>query len=100
MNSPDQTRKARDLLTPEEYGQVLRRARLAAGFEVAADAARQAGITRHQLSRLESGDRIASWPTLHQLVMTLGLDPKLLFPKPKPKPKPTANHKAKPKRGR
>lgn len=96
MKTPDQTRKARDLLTPAEYGALLRAARLAAGYEVASDAARKAGITRHRLAHLESGERVASWPTLHQLVLALGLDPRLLFPRPKP----AANHKPKPKRGR
>jgi transcriptional regulator with XRE-family HTH domain len=93
-----------ELLTPQErtrYGQILKAARLAAGWTVAAEAAAQAGLTHPRLANLESGHRIASWPTLHQLVLALRLDPRLLFPAPKPEPangKPRS--KAKPKRPR
>jgi transcriptional regulator with XRE-family HTH domain len=95
-----------ELLTPAErtrYGQILKAARLAAGWTVAAEAAAQAGLTHPRLANLESGHRIASWPTLHQLVLALGLDPRLLFPAPKPEPAKNGarpRSKAKPKRPR
>lgn len=67
-------------LTPAEAGSRLRRARLLAGHATLAEAQKRSGIKASQISRYERGDVVPGWIALHQLAVTLALDPRILFP--------------------
>jgi transcriptional regulator with XRE-family HTH domain len=69
----------------EEFGARLRAARIAAGHESAAEAARKCGRTRSGITRMERGEHMPSYPVLDELVTALGLDLAILFPGAKAK---------------
>lgn len=57
----------------------LRLSRFAAGL-TQAGRAREAGISREQEQRLETGRCVPTWPTARALAAALGCDPRELFP--------------------
>jgi len=62
-----------------EAGERLRDARKNANLSQEA-AARMLGMTRQQLSGLETGRRVPTWPRLVEMVEKLGLDPRMIVP--------------------
>ena len=62
------------------YGNLLKAARLAAGYSSAYAASAVVDMLPKQLQDLEAGRRLPTYPTLHRLVVGLGLDPSALFP--------------------
>jgi transcriptional regulator with XRE-family HTH domain len=62
-----------------EAGRRLATARRAVGLNQT-EAAQRLGISRPDLSRIETGDRIPSWTRMVEIVTTLGLDPECVVP--------------------
>jgi transcriptional regulator with XRE-family HTH domain len=69
-------------LSRVEWGQRLRDARLAGGFETVRDAAEALGMNEVAYGDLERGKKVCSALRLYYIVVTLELDPVPLFAPP------------------
>ncbi len=69
----------------KEFGELIKAARLAAGWTSCYGAAMAAGIHTTQMFDFEHGRRIPTYASLYNLVSALNLDPAHLFPQFKPK---------------
>jgi transcriptional regulator with XRE-family HTH domain len=67
------------MMTREEFGRRFKAAREAAGL-TQLEAAQALGQRQPRIAEYESGKRVPPIPHLVEIVLTLGLDPRLLVP--------------------
>lgn len=66
-------------MIPTEFGQRFKAARLKAGLTQVA-AAERLGIPQPRIAEYETGGVVPPLPRLMEIMATLGLDPKIVFP--------------------